>query len=446
MNKREKESILAFARKSFREFYTTNRSFLTDPSYKPGKRTYRNLLSLNKMMHCYIEAGHDYIKKSEVISKMGWGGPSSYVQHERIITNFGLSDTSWQDRDREVLLLSDAGKKLRNKYKKYKEETGSNLIDLNELPPFAIDYLLDQIANTTSISMTLWKNTIITSLYLYSCLGYIPHYSRSTDVVKPSEEKALIECLNYVNESGMLQDITYTAQPIAMLKNLKLLNDAGSLTNAGFHLLEKMKLFAETDIAYSDFAIDFGDQLTEASDILLNKVIAIKASAPERKERKARIKTDSIMRTRNRDFEKEAESSNKIGKLGEQLALAYERNRLKESGITDVEEKVFLTSDNPAYGNAYPCDLISIDSNGNTVYIEVKSTRGAALAPFFISKEELKFSEDHEGSYRLYRFYNVMKKATTPEFYETTGYVGDNFTLICDRYIATRDIITDNDE
>ena len=294
--------------------------------------------------------------------------------------------------------------------------------------------------------MTLWKNTIITSLYLYSCLGYIPHYSRSTDVVKPAEEKALIECLNYVNESGMLQDITYTAQPIAMLKNLKLLNEAGRLTIAGFHLLKKMSLFSETDIAFSDYANDFGDQIIEASDILLNKVIAQKASAPERKERKAKIKTDSNARTHNRDFEKEAESSNKIGKLGEQLALAYERNRLKESGITDVEDKVFLTSDNPAYGNAYPCDLISVDNSGNTVYIEVKSTQGASTAPFFISKEELKFSEDHKDSYRLYRFYNVMKKATIPKFYETDGYVGDNFTLICDRYIAIRDIITDNDD
>ena len=447
MNKQEKENILVFARNGFREFYTSNSRFLTELNYKPGKRTYRNLLSLNKMMQCYIDAGHDYVKKEEVIKKMKWRGPSSYVQHERIITNFGLSDTSWQDRDREVLLLSDAGKKLRDKYKNYIKNTGTDLATLNELPKFAIDYIIDQISKTTASSMTLWKNTIITALYLYACLGYIPHYSSSTSSVKPEEAKALKECLNYVNEYGNLQDITYTDQPIAMLKNLRLIDDKGHLSSAGYNLLKSMTILSEMDTSYSEYADFFGDQLSEAANILLDKTIATKVDAPERKERKVIVQTSSGSRAINRNFEKETETSNKIGKLGEQLALSYERKRLKDLGVENVEDVVFLTSESAEYGNAYPCDMISIDeTSGKKTFIEVKSTRGSISASFYISKEELQFSEEHKEHYKLYRFYNVMKKATIPEFYETTGYVGDNFTLICDRYIATRDIITDNDE
>lgn len=125
MNKKDKQRVITFARQAFKKFYNENYQFLSDDEYKPGKRTYRNLLSMNKMMEMYLDSQEDYIIKKDVIEKTGWRGSSSYVQHERIITNFDLSDTSWKDRDRAVLLLNDNGIKLRNRYKKYKDENPS---------------------------------------------------------------------------------------------------------------------------------------------------------------------------------------------------------------------------------------------------------------------------------------------------------------------------------
>ena len=439
-----KNDILIFARNSFKQFYTINSSFLEKRDYKPGKKTYRNLLSLNKMMYCYIYFEHDYIEKAKVIELMGWDGPSSYVQHERIITNFSLTDISWKGREREVLLLNDTGKALRNKYIEFCNENPEiNLAEYEKLPDFAIEYLISELKNTTSQNMTLWKNTILTALYVYCVLGYIPQYSNSGSSVSTDEENAFIECLNYVRNDGTLQDITYTKQPIAMLKNLDILNSDNKLTKSGYKLLRNLELFKETDTAYVDFLDCFKEDVTIAADILSNKIALTKVEAPVRKERSSVLKTTSTKTKRTkRDYLKEAERDQKIGNLGEQLALEYERNRLKNLGVEDVESKVFLTSENSDYGNSFPCDIISInDSTGDTLYIEVKTTKEGIDTPFYISREEVLFSEEHRENYSLYRVFDVMNPKKTPRFYETTGYVGDNFTLNSNNYVALRDIV-----
>lgn len=448
MNKKDKKDILTFAACGFREFYANNHVFLSDKKYKPGKKTYRNLLSLNKFMNCYLHFGEDYIVKKEVIDFTGWDGSSSYVQHERIITNFELSDTNWQNSDRAVLLLSDAGKKLRDQYSVFlKENPGVDLSTMDTLPDFAIKYIIKQIETTTSQNMTLWKNTIITALFMYCVLGYIPHYSNKKSPVKTNEKMAFKDCLNYVS-NGELQDITYTVQPIAMLKNLKLLSSDEKLTESGYTLLRKMKIFSETEISYAEYKDSFGHQFDEASEILSKNVTITLVDAPERKKREIIVsKQKKTQRPTNRDFAKEDEKSIKIGKLGESLALDYERKRLIELGMTDVEEKVFLTADNPLYGNAYPCDIISFDPDSKKkIYIEVKTTQYKAETPFYISKEEVSFSETNKDDYVLYRIYNVMSKTIKPSFYKVEGSVKDNFTLISDRFLAVRDIIEEKSD
>ena len=228
-----------------------------------------------------------------------------------------------------------------------------------------------------------------------------------------------------------------------MLKNLDILNSDNKLTKSGYKLLRNLELFKETDTAYVDFLDCFKEDVTIAADILSNKIALTKVEAPVRKERSSVLKTTSTKTKRTkRDYLKEAERDQKIGNLGEQLALEYERNRLKNLGVEDVESKVFLTSENSDYGNSFPCDIISInDSTGDTLYIEVKTTKEGINTPFYISREEVLFSEEHKENYSLYRVFDVMNPKKTPGFYETTGYVGDNFTLNSNKYIALRDIV-----
>ena len=440
MTKREKQQILVFAREAFRKFYDENYIFLSSDDYKPGKKTYRNLLSLNKMMDLYTRTSEDYIVKTEAIEITGWKGPSSYVQHERIITNFELSDTSWENRDRTVLLLSDKGLKLRNKYKKFKEDNPTiDLMELGRLPDFAKKYLLEEIKNTTSQNMTLWKNTIITALFLYCELGYIKTYTSKSAQLTDKEKRALIHCCNYTKKDGKsLMDLTYIQQPIAMLRNLGLLDEERKLTTNGYKLLKNMKMFSEVESSIEDFEDVLEQNIEEVEEILESKIVLEQVEAPERKKRKSKV-TSSKSGPKNRDFEKSNKENKLTGNLGEKLVLDYERDRLRALAISDVEEKVYLTSSKKEkYGNAYPCDIISYDPlTGKEIFIEVKTTRSSIDTPFYISAEEVQFSIDHADDYKLYRVFDALKSGA-PKLYETKGKVEDNFLLENERYIASR--------
>ena len=439
MNRAQKKKITIFAREGFRQFYADHHSFLEDEDYKPGKKMYRNMTALNKMMECFLDTSEDYIVKADVKAKKGWNGPSTYAQYERIITNFGLSDTSWTDRDRSVLLLSEKGKKLRTKYMEF--VTSHPTVDLStmtELPEFARRYLVKELRETCASNMTLWKNVLLSAIYLYTVLGNIPRYS-SDQEVSEKEKNAFINCCNYIKD-GQLMDVSYFAQPAHMLRNLKILDENYEMTDIGYRLIAELSIFDEVSSSIKDYEEDFAEEVDAVEEILDSKVELLKVDAPERKLRKATVEhKESGGGPRNRNFDESDRKNKKTGDLGERLVLDYERKRLLDAGVTDIDKKLILTSEDPKYGNAYPCDIISVDAETNTIlYIEVKTTRYSAESPFFISEEERKFSEDHASQYRLYRVFNAIS-TKEPKFYETVGYVGDNFTLTSDRYIATRE-------
>lgn len=439
MDRQEKQKILIFAREAFRKFYDENYSFLSERKYKPGKRTYRNLLSLNKMMKQYLGVDEDYISREVVINNTGWNGSSSYVQHERIITNFGLSDTSWEDNSRPILLLSEKGKRIKKQYQRFVENNPDvDLMTLSELPNFAKKYLIEEIRNTDSTNMTLWKNTIITALFLYCELGYMPYFTSTSDAPTPREKRALIYCCNYTSENDLM-DITYIQQPVAMLRNIDLLDEDRKLTVSGYKLLSNMRLFGEVEASLSDFEESLPEDLEEVERILSSSVHLEEEQPPERKVRTATPLTSPRSGPKNKDFDKAAKADKLTGNLGEKLVLDYEKKRLLDLGVTNIEDRVFLTSSKKKeFGNAYPCDIISYDPDtGREIYIEVKTTKGSAEDPFYISHAEVDFSLENADVYKLYRVYHAFSKSA-PKFYVVSGSVRDNFSLKEDRYIASR--------
>ena len=442
MNKKEKEKVIIFAREGFRKFYFNNPTFLTDKNFKPGKRTYRNLLSLNKMMNFYAKSDDDFILKKEVVEETGWVGPSSYVQHERIITNFGLSDTSWKERERPVLLLSDDGKDLRDKYKEFlNENPGVSLLELSYLPTFAQKYIIEQILNTTAYNMSLWKNAIITALYFYCEVGYLPLYNHNQRDIPSIEQKAFITCFNYVR-NGILMDVSYIQQPVAMLKNLGLIDENRVLTDKGYKLLSNMRLLQETNDSYVDYQEIFEKQVDIVAKRLGGSTVIEEVVAPERKTVIVSVKEHRKISRGSYDYEKKHKRDSKVGEIGERLVLEHERNLLKAQGIENIEDVVFLTSENREYGNSYPCDIISYNpENGEKIFIEVKTTTENSTTPFYISAKEVDFSKENANNYKLYRVYDVLNETENPKFYITKGDVEENYTLVGDTYIAYREII-----
>ena len=435
MNKEEKKKILAFAQEGFEIFYKKNEIFLKDKNYKPGKKVYRNISALNKMMYCYIEEKKDYIEKEKIINRRKWDGPSTYSQFERVITNFGLSDTLWNERNRSVLLLNEKGLKIKEKYVNFMEKNPSiNLLEYNELPSFSRNYILNELENTTSKNMTLWKNIILTGLYLYAYLGYMPKYNNNDiDSLHDREKNAFIKCCNY-QTNGKLQDITYFLWVAHMLKNLKILDNEYKMKDTGYKLLKNLKIFKEYHLIFDEF-----EDYYEISNNISNSKITLKEEKPpEREIRNVHINSDTIIRPKNINFEAKNITNIKIGDLGERLVYEYEKRKLELAGIKNIEEKLFLTSKHKDYGNAYPVDIISYDIEKKCkIFIEVKTTKGKATDPFYISESERKFSKEHRNNYKLYRVYDVTKNKT-PKLYVIEGYTKDNFTLLNENYIAIR--------
>ncbi|MEW6258175.1 MAG: DUF3883 domain-containing protein, partial [Pseudomonadota bacterium] len=78
-------------------------------------------------------------------------------------------------------------------------------------------------------------------------------------------------------------------------------------------------------------------------------------------------------------LQKLIKEKNEIGRLGEEYVLEYENRRLNELGInrTGRPQAKFLSDVGAGY------DILSLDKNGNNIFIEVKTTRGAKESDFY---------------------------------------------------------------
>lgn len=124
-----------------------------------------------------------------------------------------------------------------------------------------------------------------------------------------------------------------------------------------------------------------------------------------------------------------------IGFLGEQIVLNTEKNRLKD--YPDLAKKVEHVSQTQGDGLGY--DILSFDTYGNPIYIEVKTTAQGKEVPFYISDNELKFASQHLDNYFLYRIYNFSDLVDTNdvEFFKITGHEMKNVKLKPISYLAT---------
>jgi hypothetical protein len=97
-----------------------------------------------------------------------------------------------------------------------------------------------------------------------------------------------------------------------------------------------------------------------------------------------------------------------LGKQGEALVLEHERIRLLAAGRPDLEQNLEWTSEVRGDGAGY--DIRSFNLDGTERLLEVKTTNGAALTPFFLSENERSFSEERPDAFRLIRLYAFVKR------------------------------------
>jgi len=107
---------------------------------------------------------------------------------------------------------------------------------------------------------------------------------------------------------------------------------------------------------------------------------------------------------RRLDYARMEAANRHLGKLGEEFVVTLERQRLIEADRPDLAVLVNWVSESVGDGLGY--DIASFETDGSQRYIEVKTTRYGKEAPFFLTANELRFSQDHSDKCYLYRVFN----------------------------------------
>ncbi len=123
------------------------------------------------------------------------------------------------------------------------------------------------------------------------------------------------------------------------------------------------------------------------------------------------------------DFESKAKAQKDLGDVGEELVKQYETNYLKQKGMYKESEKVRIVKDGEGY------DVYSFDDLGNEKYIEVKTTTGNDLTPFYLSENEVAFMKLNINAYSIYRVFNYDEENNSGEFFEINGNVEEQILM-----------------
>lgn len=94
----------------------------------------------------------------------------------------------------------------------------------------------------------------------------------------------------------------------------------------------------------------------------------------------------------------------RIGDLGELFVIALEKEKLEKANKPKLANKVAHHAKDKGDGLGY--DVLSFDTEGNKMYIEVKATKSNKNTPFYITRNELERSKQEQDNFFIYRVYN----------------------------------------
>ena len=109
------------------------------------------------------------------------------------------------------------------------------------------------------------------------------------------------------------------------------------------------------------------------------------------------------------DYIEQNKINKEIGDAGEEFVYEYEKECVKKYNLSDSKQVKWVSKEE---GDGLGYDILSFDSKGEEIYIEVKTTVGNEKSSFYITSNELLKSEQEKERYVLYRVYNfdIKKK------------------------------------
>ncbi|MFV0441661.1 MAG: DUF3883 domain-containing protein [Lachnospirales bacterium] len=113
------------------------------------------------------------------------------------------------------------------------------------------------------------------------------------------------------------------------------------------------------------------------------------------------------------DWDKIRDRNNDVGDQGEEFVMEFEIDRLVENGFSNGKEVVQHLSRLQGDGLGY--DISSINSDGTSRFIEVKTTTNEVNTAFYMSKNEKRFFEVYGEQAYIYRVYNFNRETRNGE-------------------------------
>lgn len=153
------------------------------------------------------------------------------------------------------------------------------------------------------------------------------------------------------------------------------------------------KLFADKEIISPTIPLEFDRILVDApASNIASEPIPLYGKNP--------IKTNYLEREQR---------NNRLGLLGEQFVLEYEKWTLIQIGKEKLADEIRWISQEEGDGAGF--DILSKNRNGSDKYVEVKTTKLGKETPFYFSQNELQFSKKHSANFHLYRLFDFESEA-----------------------------------
>lgn len=129
-------------------------------------------------------------------------------------------------------------------------------------------------------------------------------------------------------------------------------------------------------------------------------------------------------------LEREAQNQS-LGDAGELFVINYERARLIRAGKESLADRIEQVS--ATLGPSAGFDIRSYEVDGADRFIEAKTTKYGKSTPFFVTPNELKFSEENAPRYFLYR---LFKFRSEPRMYALQGYLQEQCNMQPSQFMA----------
>lgn len=121
-----------------------------------------------------------------------------------------------------------------------------------------------------------------------------------------------------------------------------------------------------------------------------------------------------------------------LGKAGEAAVLRFEQLRLEQEGRPDLARKVRWVAQEDGDGAGF--DIHSYDRAGRERLIEVKTTLGGPLTPFYLTRNEYSLAEERIDAFKLVRVHSFRLE---PRMFELVPPLAESVRLSPHTYQAS---------